>query len=296
MLKAKSLTRRVAGFFFVLSALCAVWAAGPALSKSQYSPDLFNLPAEYGEVIYRSNDTSPNQIYIIGMSHRDSLTRVNGDKTARVQAEVYKIGEWLIRNRGLKLLLPEGFFKTGDAERSANGAVARTGTGTRIGEMAPADLGALEKELGDNRTFVNAEMLLKRNYPLYLEQVEDKTFYTAVSNEIRNLMICKNNDDYCLVKSALDYLQDRRTAAMLQKIPGVIQDQFDQGKIKDRKAFFTIGLNHIYKIVKYLNEERIAIDSPRSAVSSPKRGLRRRIKSGEREFWGLHHRAKNVDR
>ncbi len=72
---------------------------------------------DYGEVIYQSNGETYNQIYIIGLEHRDSITRSNGTNTSKVQAEVYKIGEWLILNEGLRLLLPEGFFtkKTGKA-------------------------------------------------------------------------------------------------------------------------------------------------------------------------------------
>ena len=70
------------------------------------------LPPQYGRVIYQLNEKSPNQVFIIGLSHRDTLTCLNGDNTSKVQAEVYKIGDWLIHNQGLELLLPEGFFKS----------------------------------------------------------------------------------------------------------------------------------------------------------------------------------------
>ena len=80
-------------------------------SSSRAGTDLAGLPPQYGEVIYCCNEKSVNQLFIIGMSHRDSISRLNGLNTSRVQAEVYKLGEWLIQNRGLELLLPEGFFK-----------------------------------------------------------------------------------------------------------------------------------------------------------------------------------------
>jgi hypothetical protein len=35
----------------------------------------------------------------------------NGDKTSRVQAEIYKIGDWLIHHQGVELVLLEGFIK-----------------------------------------------------------------------------------------------------------------------------------------------------------------------------------------
>lgn len=235
--------------------------SSPGISVTEPgSPEFMRIPPEYGEVIYQYNQKSSNQLFIIGTSHRDSLTRMNGRDTPRVQAEVYKIGEWLIQNRGLKLLLPEGFFRTGREKIEKETGIS---AGKEIKGQESLDLKVLEKKLGDNKTFVNAEMLLKENYPLYLKQIEDRNLYFAVSQGIQKLVNCRNNPgNYLLVKSELDYLQDRRTAALLQKIPEAVQDEFSQGNIGDRKAFLTIGMNHIYNIIKYLSENRIAICSP----------------------------------
>ena len=231
-----------------------------AISGTDLGSTNSKIPAEYGQVIYQHNEESQNQLFIIGISHRDSLTRVNGDNTSRVQAEVYKIGEWLIRNKGLELLLPEGFFKERAEEREAD---IKAGFEKRNDRLKPLGLKELEKKLSDDSIFLNAEMLLRRNYPLSMEQVEDKALYNAVSSGIQKLV---NNrykvSDYHFLKSELDYLQDRRTASMLQKIPEIIQDEFRQGTIKERKAFFTIGLSHIYNIIKYLDENRINICPP----------------------------------
>lgn len=240
---------------FLLSSPCAVFAVDSTPLK------LTRIPPDYGEIIYQYNQKSSNQLFIIGTSHRDSLTRMNGRDTPRVQAEVYKIGEWLIQNGGVKLLLAEGFFRNGPEKIEKEMKRNTLEKGNK--EPESLDLKALEKKLGDNKTFVNTEILLKENYPLYLKQIEDRTLYFAVSRGIQKLVNCRNNPgDYLLVKSELDYLQDRRTAALLQKIPEAIQDEFSQGNIGDRKAFLTIGMNHIYNIIKYLSENRIAICSP----------------------------------
>src|SRR4030042_3543753 len=76
---------------------------------------ILKIPAEYGDIIYRFNEKSPNQVFVIGISHRDALTCLNGDNTSRVQAEIYKIGDWLIHHQGVELVLPEGFFKSSSA-------------------------------------------------------------------------------------------------------------------------------------------------------------------------------------
>jgi hypothetical protein len=48
---------------------------------------------------------------------------------------------------------------------------------------------------------------------------------------------------------------------MLQKIPEIIQVEFQEGNIKAKKAIFTIGLSHLPKIIRYLKENRIRIFS-----------------------------------
>ncbi len=208
------------------------------------------IPPEYGEVVFRYNEKSPNQVFIIGMSHRDTLTRTNGSNTSKVQAEVYKIGDWLIQNEQLDLLLPEGFFRT-EKPKAENSKVLSTRS---------LDIKTVEKKLSDNRVFVNAEMLLKESCGVRIEQVEDKGCYDAVGNAIYKLVSCGNDSsEYALFKSDLDYLQEKRTAVMLQKIPQIINDEFRQGNIRNKKAIFTIGMSHLHLIIRYLNENKIPV-------------------------------------
>ena len=219
--------------------------------------------SRYGEIIYQYNEKSPQQLFVIGMAHRDSLTRRNGSQTSRVQAEVYKIGEWLIRNRELELLLPEGYFagKVGKIENE-NLTVAR---GKKSDCPASVDLSALEEILSDNQSFVNAEMLLRDSYPsLKILQVEDLALYEMARRRIIELIEQKNSCDYLLLRSELDYLQERRTAAILQRIPEIVNEESRWGNIRDRKAILTIGMSHIHAMIKYFGENRITIYAPLS--------------------------------
>ena len=125
------------------------------------------------------------------------------------------------------------------------------------------DIKVLEEKLSTNKTYVNAEMLLIRNHQLRVQQIEDKALYDAVGSNIFKLVNSgKDLCDYSVQKSELDYLQERRIAAILQKIPERIDEEFRQGNIHDRKALFTIGMSHLPRVIKYLNENRIAIPSP----------------------------------
>jgi len=225
------------------------------------------LPPQYGKVIYRLNEKSPNQLFIIGLSHRDTLTCLNGDDTSKVQAEVYKVGDWLIHSQGLEVLLPEGFFKT----KSTKLEKENINTPGAPNRCALLDIKVLEERLSNNKAYVNAEMLLKETHPLRLRQVEDKKLYEAVRNNLVNLVNCRNDSsEYSLLNSKLEYLQERRTAAMLQKIPEIIDDEFQQGSIKSRKAILTVGMYHLHDIIRYLNENRIMIHAPLPASDETK--------------------------
>lgn len=246
--------------------LCLPYTKGeisPDSSKSSLAMTrLQTIPSQYGEVICRFNEKSPNQLLIIGMSHRDSLDCLNGENTSRVQAEVYQIGDWFIHNQDLELLLPEGFFeiKTGKTGKENTKALKRKKGSEDL------DFGALEKRLSDNKTYVNAEMLLNEYHLLRIKQVEDKGFYDAVRDGLLKLVNCREGPShYTNMKTDLDYLQERRTAAMLQKIPDIIEAEFQQGNIKSRRAIFTIGMSHLHNIIKYLSEKRIKIVAPLAA-------------------------------
>lgn len=215
------------------------------------------IPVECGEVICQSNENRPGQIYIIALSHRDALTTLNGNMTSRVQAEVYRIGDWLIHQQGVELLLPEGFFVNKTAKIEAKKIKAGSEKNKCVGVP---EMKEIEERLADNKTYVNAEMLLNENHPLRLRQVEDENLYFAARKGAMKLINTdKNSCEYLTVKSELDYLQERRTAVLLQRIPGIVDEEFHQGNIKAKKAIFTIGTSHIYKIIEFLNKGRINI-------------------------------------
>ncbi len=244
-----------------LGVLVSPFAAVTQAFNYGSGPGLKDFPQEYGEIIYRHNEKSPKQIYIIGISHRDTLTRTNGQNTAQVQAEIYKTGEWLIENQKLEVLLPEGFFKKSPGPKSLVVKAAHAKPAPR-----DMDMNTLLGKLSDDKVYVNAEMLLRSNFGIDLEQVEDKRLYDEVGKGISNLVNCRDYKSSAALKAELDYLQSLRTAFMLQRIPQVLEDGFQEGTIQQRKAVFTIGLNHISDVLHYLQQGKISI--PGSSFSS----------------------------
>ncbi|MGZ3525156.1 MAG: hypothetical protein ACXU9L_10225 [Thermodesulfobacteriota bacterium] len=163
--------------------------------------------------------------------------------------------------------MPEGFFKS-TSTKIEEKDISAPGTPN---PCALLDIKLLEERLSDNKAYVNAEMLLKETHPLRLRQAEDKGLYDAVRNDLVKLISSRNDSgDYSLLKSKLDYLQEKRTAAMLQKIPEIIDDEFQRGSIKSRKAILTVGMYHLHEIIRYLNENRIIIHAPLPASNEIK--------------------------
>ncbi|MGE5841359.1 MAG: hypothetical protein ACM335_03700 [Deltaproteobacteria bacterium] len=239
---------------FILSFFLLILLPGSACSAEA---EQCVLPEDYGEVVCRYNERAPNHLYIIGLAHRDSLTRANGSRTPRIQAEVYKIGEWLIQNQEVELLLPEGFFAT-NPKRMPEKKGALLPAASRQEKME-----ILELKLSDDRRNVNAEMLLRDDFPLLLRQVEDRDLYQAALEDIRLLAETKGNmEKSYLLRSEIDYHQKMRVGTMLQRIPGIVDDEFRQGRIGNKKAVFTIGLSHVANIIKYLEEQKVTVLCP----------------------------------
>lgn len=208
----------------------------------------FSLPPSYGKVIYRYNDTSPNTVYIIGISHRDSHTRQNGCFSVQTQLEVYKIGKWLNHYRNLDLLLPEGFFSPSGTQHDLS----------LYRHVPPPNETTLEKKLADNSHFINAEMLLLEHFPMRACQVENHRLYEAVLNLVCRFEQKHSNPaaDHSL-ETKIERLQKKRTAAILHNIPAAIENEFQKGLIKHKNALLTIGLDHIATIINFLKEGRI---------------------------------------
>jgi hypothetical protein len=57
---------------------------------------------------------------------------------------------------------------------------------------------------------------------------------------------------------------------MLQRIPEIVDHEFQLGTIKSRKAILTVGMYHLHEIIAYLNENKITIHAPLPASGKTK--------------------------
>ena len=247
-------------FFSFCLAISAFSLVHATLSNQDPLQETLDMPLEYGEVIYRMNARSPRQLYIIGISHRDPNSGANGATTVQAQMEIFRIGEWLKKNMHLNLLLPEGYFNN-----RITGSSSLPSTGREIGNFDLSDLdnALLQEKLTSGAPFKNAEMLLMEHHNFHASQVENRHVYDAVRSSLGKLSAAKVQPSGSADSIAeLQFLQEFRTAQLLQSIPAVIENEFISGAIGNRSALFTIGLNHIKDIVRYIQNEGINITSP----------------------------------
>lgn len=229
--------------------------------------EYLNIPVEYGEVIYRINAQSPKQLYIVGISHRDPGSGANNSTTVQTQMEIFRIGEWLKNNVHLNLLLPEGYFKGRETSPATLPSASQARNSFPLRDL---DNALLQEKLAADTPFTNAELLLMKHHSLQACQVEDRNIYEAVRSSLDRLKTAKAQpaeaDGYL---AELRYLQEIRTAHLLQNIPAVIEDEFRKGTIGNRTALFTIGLHHLKDIFRYIENEGIQITSPTGSDIQP---------------------------
>jgi hypothetical protein len=243
--------------FLFLSSFNTV-SASPEVAHS--SKDYLDMPLEYGEVIYRINAQSPKQLYIIGISHKNPDSGENDSTTVQTQMEIFRIGEWLKKERHLNLLLPEGYFSDKHKGSALKASVSQS---IRAFHPVDPDNRLIQKKLAADTPFMNAEMLLMEYHSFHASQVEDRNTYDAVRSSLGKLKTSGSKRSMSTGNLAeLLYLQEVRTAQILQNIPDVIEDEFLNGAIGNRTALFTIGLNHIKDIFRYIKNDEIHIASP----------------------------------
>ncbi|MFO7577587.1 MAG: hypothetical protein R6W66_07675 [Pelovirga sp.] len=216
------------------------------LNSAPHSAIDEGLPNAYGRVVFQKNQDATNQIFIIGQAHRSGVDGKNGQQTVQAQMEIYRIGEWLIRQKKVELLLPEGFFQKGIVQKHAQGRP----------DAHPApdtlDSARLRSLLQDTSRFVSADTLLSAQYPVRLGQVEDEALYQRVSRLMRQLGHQNEDLNRAFFEELNDY-QRKRTAMMLRNIPLAIESVFQKGEIENKHAIFTIGMAHIADILEFFH-------------------------------------------
>ncbi len=243
----------VSGFCLLIS---PTLQAAPEGSPPQAPRAQLPLPEHFGEVVYQTQTRAAagTNLYIIANAHRSAISGVSSAETLQAQLETFRIGEWLIRQSQIELLLPEGFF--GTLENSLAG-----------GALSQVDNQTLQAALDDDSLFANAELLLHENYGICLDQVEDRKLYLLTRDRLRSTLAPEAILSPAL-SHELAYLQKLRTANFLQRAPSIIASAYRQGRISSPRAMLTIGLSHLDDLIGFLKAGEIDIAALQTAQNN----------------------------
>jgi hypothetical protein len=209
--------------------------------------------AKYGRVVYETNQSSPNRVYIITQAHtieRDGQVEFY-PKTPRIQAEIFRLASSLISNGDAELLLPEGMNFREDY----------TGLTSTLREpkqhwlkvpAAATDKG-LEQNLGRLLPLgISADTLLIATFTdLNVQGTEDPRVHGLLP-EMTEMV-----EAGTLPKGLFDYSISYRSGYFLATAPEVIEREFAAGRISKKSAIVTMGNGHLNEIMDYLKRGRI---------------------------------------
>lgn len=205
------------------------------------------FPSHRGRVVFERPGTADQHVYIIGESHRSSQTGENGPDTVAAQTDVYRLSQWLIETQAVGLFLPEGFFEGRPREPQSTG-------GGIVPNRRWLDDVTLARRLADTRVFSSAGTLLRESCSVRFRQVEDEHLYLQAL-ELVSSRTGRPSDTEWLAD--LEQVQRRRSAVMLQNVSPVVQEEYGERRIPNRRVILTVGLAHLEEILRVLSEERI---------------------------------------
>ncbi len=214
------------------------------------------FPEQLGTIVYQTEPEASSRIYIIANGHRSAISGANSTDTVQAQIETFRIGEWLIKQNRIELLLPEGFF----GERGRPRAIDP--------DKIPLDNQTLRETLADTSHFINAELLLHEQYGIGLGQVENRQLYRDIRDRLRSRLKAGGEFSFSL-NSELAHLQKLRTAYLLQAAPAVTAATYQQGRITAPNAMMTIGLSHLKDIISFLETGKIDFGQQTEGSASP---------------------------
>lgn len=225
-------------------------------SERMRIPEL-NLPKKYGKIIYRTPGTKDRRIFIVFQAHRSSVNGRNSRVIVEAQSDIYRIEEWLVQRQNVELLLPEGFFQKKGASGEGPDVEPASSAGEGGVRIRPLEDATLRRRLSDATEFMNADRLLSRSSNIRLRQIEDRELYFEISRSLSGLKKSGSSLEN-QGRNRLDRLQKKRSARMLQKLPRIIEEELEAGRIGSRRAIFTIGMAHAPEILGFVKKGRIA--------------------------------------
>ncbi len=276
-------------------------------ASEQTVPEQSLLPVfePHGRILYQARPEAPNQVYIVGQLHRHPITGELKQETIHTQMDIYRIGEQLVKDRSLELVVLEGL--TADKSHKVlnlnKGLRVARETYKKVGileALHTADDQKLEKllELKKEGTLpeetrhlfsAQAGLWLAIAYNLVVAGAEDKDLYRLAMESAKLVMKTKRivlieeketestAGPYRLHSPTLrdinpldhiNHINQLRTAYILHNTPQVIEREYAAKRISRQQALVVIGADHIPDCIEFVREDYLNVQ-PQSGSNAP---------------------------
>jgi len=238
----------------------------------------------YGRIVYQTRPEAPNQIYVVGQWHEHPITKAVTPEVIRVQSEIFRIGERMVKKRSLELILLEGIFEGESQEvrnenvRKIRGALQKEGL---LESMHTFDDTTLERLIDIRKKgIINAQggYWLAIAYGLTIQGADDADLHrlelqtiggkyrvSGLSGVVRTAA-GKVIQEFVAID---DYLNQLRTAYTLLNTPRIIEQEYAAKRIKQRKALMVIGAEHIPDCIEFVKNDHARCIPPSSSKAPP---------------------------
>lgn len=245
---------------------------------------------EYGKIIYQKNPKSKKHLYIIGQRHPDPLNPAFVDElTSKVQAEIYRISEDLIKKEKIDLLFLEGAFHHIDYTELYSYNFVRGNIDEKtLEKIKLLDDFNLERLMaGKEKEKMNAPRLLKLNYDIKIKGADNNLAQEMQLECIRLEKQSKIKEEIKKLEEIITYFNEIRSASNLINSKSILDKEVSEGKIKEQKAIIIIGADHLKEIIEYVKKDKIEIPKAEITINEleiKSNGLKQALDLDEKEY------------
>jgi len=197
------------------------------------------FPTQYGTIVFTKNTDSAIHIYVIGQRHHSPLEEKKKPdaEVGRIQKNIYRICEYLIKSLGVELILDEGL--DADKDHSIDRDYVRSTVMRRFGRDFPGfqaiiryDDVALERTLTEVPE-VDAAGLLMVNYDINVQGIENVDLHKMAMKTIG-------------AENLFDVIGNQlRSHWALISAHSVLEREVEKGRLRSGRVVIIIGNAHL---------------------------------------------------
>lgn len=253
---------------------------------------LYLQPFEpYGSVVFQTRPEAPNQIYIVGQLHEHPIINDVNQETIETQRDIYRIGEQLIKERELELVVLEG-LSADESHDTLNVALRNIGKILKrrnILDSLGTDDRQLERLLdteiegvsppGPRLLEAQAGYWLASAYNCRVAGAEDADLLSLGLKAIQGkwqVIQSARRERGLAVLSALEmftpitlHLKQLRTAYILHNTPLVMEREHAAKRIRHTQALVVIGAAHIHECIEFVRNDYLKVPAYQGSSVPP---------------------------